>query len=721
MKDINKLYRSYLRALLPEDKPPPKKVFLFLRFSCPNGTYDVNIEPAKNQVMFGNLELISHLFKEMCKRVYGERTVSQLSKQAKSSTQHELHEQGFDILLARKPSTSIAVEPPGIETQNSISSRILQSEANTTTISSGKQTQTPPMQSMGNNLSSKERTDEIIPEGMGEEKFDVAQAESQHHDQEAAENEEIMHPSVSNPFVFAKLNSRVRPQDLSNNAMKLPVNDVHQSDGDDETISSPTSRLAAGPSPAFQPLQEGLPSPSVSPDRPFQNPGPPNRPWKTRNRNLVDAEEVESPILSPAPSEQTPRPSLLESWAKSVNSQNSLSAPPAPTNLSDTKKTSMQQVVAVSALPSSTASQDLTHKDNLELKIQQKPFSSPVKKTNKNSAFASGSNAISQAYPSPASAGPSIYPSPKDESYAKPQNFQHLDTPKPGSFNELSDIMEFEDRKRNSILQHKARHAKQGLLEQPLPPSHNCNKDIVSDNINSEDQYALRFSQSAEISEEDFIPPQPKSASYTQNPHQNRYRKALRDLEDRSTMNQSKVVPSSSNHSSIENNETLNVEPITHTHHSNTQRSVFSSDDPRKYLIEMQKPSGKHDKTRNTKSKHSKFPFEKTQPDEATYNLMCVMPNISATRVQSLVRVARVLKETEPYIVEGFIENTLPSLNIDKKTLMLWDSKMQHMLQLRGITSLPPHEEESLRISDTAEFINRTDIEHEHDLLHRSN
>ena len=71
LKQVVKLYKSYLRSLCT--KPATINLidpFLCLNIACPPGTYDVNVEPAKDDVLFAKPDLILQLveknFKEFC-------------------------------------------------------------------------------------------------------------------------------------------------------------------------------------------------------------------------------------------------------------------------------------------------------------------------------------------------------------------------------------------------------------------------------------------------------------------------------------------------------------------------------------------------------------------------------------------------------------------------------------------------------------------------------
>ena len=71
---------------------------------CPPGSYDVNVEPAKDDVLFTNSTLVLEQVEAIFKEVYGEaKAVDSATGPSKKSISRSDH--AFDLLLARKPST----------------------------------------------------------------------------------------------------------------------------------------------------------------------------------------------------------------------------------------------------------------------------------------------------------------------------------------------------------------------------------------------------------------------------------------------------------------------------------------------------------------------------------------------------------------------------------------------------------------------------------------
>lgn len=83
-----------------------KDPFLCLNIVCPPNSYDANVEPAKDDVLFTNADLVLTVFENFLKRMYGE-----LRRPATASTHSRSSEPipgSFNLLLARKPVSSVS-------------------------------------------------------------------------------------------------------------------------------------------------------------------------------------------------------------------------------------------------------------------------------------------------------------------------------------------------------------------------------------------------------------------------------------------------------------------------------------------------------------------------------------------------------------------------------------------------------------------------------------
>lgn len=101
LKQIISLYKSYLGCgCLVEGTNVVKDPFLYLNLVCPSTSYDVNVEPAKDDILFVNADSVIGIFESFLKCIYGElRVPPSLSTKSRSPDQRP---RGFDVLLATK-------------------------------------------------------------------------------------------------------------------------------------------------------------------------------------------------------------------------------------------------------------------------------------------------------------------------------------------------------------------------------------------------------------------------------------------------------------------------------------------------------------------------------------------------------------------------------------------------------------------------------------------
>ena len=103
LKQVVKLYKFYLKCL--NNKTATTNVidpFLCLNIACPPGTYDVNVEPAKDDVLFAKPDLILQLARDFFTRLYGELSTAITKTTAPNSTSSMSNE----LMLNRKTSSN---------------------------------------------------------------------------------------------------------------------------------------------------------------------------------------------------------------------------------------------------------------------------------------------------------------------------------------------------------------------------------------------------------------------------------------------------------------------------------------------------------------------------------------------------------------------------------------------------------------------------------------
>lgn len=103
-RDITKIYRKYLRSANSEyETTTINDPFLCLQIQCSSASYDVNIEPAKDDVLFEDPQRILSLADDLFRGMYGEST-DHIEKREPSKKGKEKmpNNDGFELLMARK-------------------------------------------------------------------------------------------------------------------------------------------------------------------------------------------------------------------------------------------------------------------------------------------------------------------------------------------------------------------------------------------------------------------------------------------------------------------------------------------------------------------------------------------------------------------------------------------------------------------------------------------
>ncbi|CDM33093.1 hypothetical protein DTO013E5_5716 [Penicillium roqueforti] len=103
--EIVKNFKQHLRVVLKESSDP----FLCLQIRCPRGTYDVNIEPGKDNILFEDQDIVLALVENMFRDHYGTETRNSTQGKENSCKPNE-SSGGFELLLARKPA-ELAAHP----------------------------------------------------------------------------------------------------------------------------------------------------------------------------------------------------------------------------------------------------------------------------------------------------------------------------------------------------------------------------------------------------------------------------------------------------------------------------------------------------------------------------------------------------------------------------------------------------------------------------------
>lgn len=99
------MYKNFLRAVSSNDVDSTaiNDPFLCLQIRCPPGSYDVNIEPAKDDVLFEDPQLVLSLVKGLFGAAYGEPAGPvENKKPSDNGKEKPTGNDGFELLMARK-------------------------------------------------------------------------------------------------------------------------------------------------------------------------------------------------------------------------------------------------------------------------------------------------------------------------------------------------------------------------------------------------------------------------------------------------------------------------------------------------------------------------------------------------------------------------------------------------------------------------------------------
>lgn len=657
LKDMTKIYKSYVSQMLPEGMNVPNKTFLLLRFQCPRGSYDVNIEPAKNEVMFEDPGLVLDLFERLCKTAYGEKLMQQ---KAKKDLPRKPNDQpvDFGILLAPKTAEEAVQNEPQSDLSDPELSRNQESASNGSPISGQAKT-----------FDNMFDPDDEEPDVLADESHSVREVEI------AQGAEDIMNPNITNPFTLAKLNTLVKPTDLSprEGATLTPGHRATQN------VIALSADTGAGGAPALE-YSYSLPSPSPSPVRnvPYQNPGPPNRPWKTRQNRQESDEDGSSSLVAVTNPTASTKPTLLERWTTSMNASSSRGKP------SDMIEVRRSEPILIHDCTNQPARNDLPTRSPSKNTVgsssgQRTTFRTPFKK---NPVLQSRSPASSDH-----SSGPSVRQSavqigtPVSPVTTEKSTFATFERPKVPLGTELDEIMDFEHRKRSMVLEHRKRAKRSRSEATPTDeegteedsrfslPSRTEREGVERTGQNA--SYGSKFGKEAESGEDD-IPPQPNSAGYTQNPHTNRYRKAIRDLEGRDIVNGSTSSDS----------ETAQAGTDARLNNNGTrqQQAKMSLRDPRAYLIRQVKSNALQSGTGGQKKLSTmKLPFEKIHAGLETYTQISIMDLEDTGDIKMMNCRTEALSKIDPYVRQGVIHSDAIEGILPPDILQELENKMQDL------------------------------------------
>jgi hypothetical protein len=112
-KEIARLFKTYLRSVakargISSSLSDP---FLCLYVECPRGSYDVNIEPAKDDILFADPQIVVSLAENLFKDVYGNLS-NENRDSGKEVVEKTARKDDFSLSMARKPVIEFPASPP---------------------------------------------------------------------------------------------------------------------------------------------------------------------------------------------------------------------------------------------------------------------------------------------------------------------------------------------------------------------------------------------------------------------------------------------------------------------------------------------------------------------------------------------------------------------------------------------------------------------------------
>lgn len=551
MKEIAKSYKRYVQnILLSSDRHSISRPFFMMQIMCPPESYDVNVEPAKDEVLFFRPDHLLSLVECLFTRAL------------------EHHKR------ARKESPDMASSSADLGT-------------------------TPvPLRNMYGPDLNDFKTDENPTEEEGPNKS----IEPEHR---AAQKE-----NLSNPFTIAAMTKVVKPRKM-NTSQTSSTSGTNADASPNNEVEEPFEEVpVAMPTAPRTPLGQGshLPSPrhsSLSPV-PFQNPGPPLR----RQIKVVRQVEAEDAELSASDNGAQPL-SLTKTSLQAWLTPNSVIRRPDIQRIDRTSPQYGGSPTKVMFNPSAGHSQShskmMSHPNSsggLKWGPGQKPFKPPLKRDSgaldlhpPQNLPGSNERALETRIPTPSGSGQG----------GEWQSTLVSSTTVSLDHNELKDIMEFEHRKKAAI-------AHQRMLATRFPPAslkemlHRTSRPGSPDSVSGfDDRNSLQ--RSAEEDDDakfgSFRAATPKKTGVISNPHHNRYLAALRDLSDSHLDPTAHLPLSAPGADTMAQNLGLDIA---------IETPRLSDDDPRAHLMRQLRESGhgKLHRTKFSKLPFETIPAETT-------------------------------------------------------------------------------------------------------------
>lgn len=332
------MFKKYLRASITDSSEKLKNPFLRLNIKCPRASYDANVEPAKDNVLFGNESLVMEAIEQLFKETYGE-CIAPPPTLAPQVLNKQLD--NFEVLLARKPQT-----PPPNNLQSDSSMPISSSNSSGQPLAAPSPTNTQTISQPSDFLETKLSPDEQPGSKRRKWSFDMSNdyteevegyerrgsiSTSTSQNSQISEHESPFgSKSTLNPWLIAKMNAPVSRNNVSashaprqendvgfNSVSRLnvvPGNRPRQTFHRDDILASPSSRNLTPQilRDKSLPVDNRLPVPRTFEDDLFLVEAEPQLPPKRRNdfvsaRNMSEAALISPPATTVSKSRRGPR------------------------------------------------------------------------------------------------------------------------------------------------------------------------------------------------------------------------------------------------------------------------------------------------------------------------------------------------------------------------------------------------------------------------------
>ncbi|KAL8721993.1 MAG: hypothetical protein Q9225_001428 [Loekoesia sp. 1 TL-2023] len=575
LKQIIQQFKSYLRSSISNHAD--HKVtdpFLCMNIICPPGSYDANVEPAKDDVLFANSSHILELVEAFFKSLYGE--LKSTEKQNASGKHAKSTQRAFELLLARKPPPKVVQDstPDSANADSPASIPVSSKEKATYTIRVQDESSTTFHDRMnihedGGIGNSNHPSDEEVPydtqtsslrspNGMKqtwrrsmyleEDSDNLTDDHPSAQSQDSEDEEGLRDATVTNPWTLAKINAPIRHQQQAEKTTSIDSN--HQ-------LLTPAKGNGDLAQDLFFPSRNhgpNLPTPAKSQSTISNGHSSPDMfPYPKRAWGQARREADSSPHRSSSSEEQqTFSSGILDTWVQKTPAQNGAGGPDLFLSEQDHNLTRPRSdFVSASTLPKGTPLSAIPD-------ISQKPRRKQQRPNNVNKPFTPPVRDLTRVWFDQFE--PSSRP-PKSTQPHKPQNSLAANTPihptsdlpsdpiisssppPPPSIPGLALTMDYEKRKAEAVA------ARRAFLRQQQSRSSTTTTNPNPSSSSSSSSATIKISPSQ----------QPSSS-----PHQNRYNSAIAALR---------------------------------TPDATTKEAVMHPDDPRAYLMRANQNGTKRIKT----------------------------------------------------------------------------------------------------------------------------